>query len=304
MRYGSVCSGIEAATVAWHQLGLEPAWFAEVDPFCNAVLGHRWPGVANLGDITRNGFMEEAASHGKIDLLVGGTPCQSFSLVGRRDGFDDPRGLLSLRFLDIAAALSPEWVVWENVPGVLSSGGGRDFGAFLCRLAQLGYGWCYRVLDARHFGLAQTRRRVFVIGRSGGRCPWQVLADEELSGGDIEELGSDGVAHQARPKEVHGEPAHWAVSRAVAFRGRGEGNLKRLEIGGVVANALTANEGRGLVKPHVWHRGVIRRMTPREYERLQGFPIWRERTHLQVCQEDQGHVRVVVRWHQEPGCSA
>jgi DNA (cytosine-5)-methyltransferase 1 len=102
-----------------------------------------------------------------IDLLVGGTPCQSFSVAGLRKGLDDPRGNLMLTYLAIAARYSPKWLVWENVPGVLSSNGGRDFGTFLGALGQLGYGFAYRVLDAQYFGVAQRRRRVFVVGYLG-----------------------------------------------------------------------------------------------------------------------------------------
>ncbi len=167
MRYGSVCSGIEAATVAWHPLGWEPAWFAEIDPFPSAVLAHHWPTVPNLGDITAPDFTERAMGHGSIDILVGGTPCQSFSVAGLRAGLDDPRGNLARVFLGIADRLRPRWVVWENVPGVLSSNEGRDFGAFLGALGELGYGWAYRVLDAQYFGVAQRRRRVFVVGYLG-----------------------------------------------------------------------------------------------------------------------------------------
>src|SRR5690606_16597321 len=103
-----------------------------------------------------------------VDLLVGGTPCQSFSVAGLRGGMADPRGNLALVYLAIANQFRPRWLVWENVPGVLSSNGGRDFGAFLGALEQLGYGWAYRTLDAQYFGLAQRRRRVFVVGHLGG----------------------------------------------------------------------------------------------------------------------------------------
>ena len=173
VRVGSVCSGIEAATVAWAPLGWEFAWYAEVEPFCCALLEHYYPETPNLGDITKitEGTLKE---HEPIDLLVGGTPCQSFSVAGLRKGLDDPRGNLALRFLQIVGAARPEWLVWENVPGVLSSSEGRDFGAFLGALAKLGYGFAYRILDAQYFGLAQRRKRVFVVGHSGGL--WQRAA--------------------------------------------------------------------------------------------------------------------------------
>lgn len=169
MKYLSVCSGIEAASVAWHPLGWEPVGFSEIEPFPSAVLAHHYPHVPNFGDMTK--FQEWPLDAGAIDLLVGGTPCQSFSVAGLRQGLKDPRGNLMLTYLAIAARLRPRWVVWENVPGVLSSSGGRDFGSFLGGLRELGYQYAYRVLDAqwcRTHGhpraVPQRRRRVFVVG--------------------------------------------------------------------------------------------------------------------------------------------
>ena len=169
MRYLSVCSGIEAASVAWHPLGWEPVGFSEIEPFPSAVLAHHYPHVPNFGDMTK--FQEWPLDAGTVDLLVGGTPCQSFSVAGLRQGLKDPRGNLMLTYLAIAARLRPRWVVWENVPGVLSSNGGRDFGSFLGGLRELGYQYAYRVLDAqwvrtqRHpHAVPQRRRRVFVVG--------------------------------------------------------------------------------------------------------------------------------------------
>jgi DNA (cytosine-5)-methyltransferase 1 len=163
MRYLSVCSGIEAATVAWHDLGWQPVAFSEIEPFPSAVLAHHYPNVPNLGDMTK--FKEWDI--GTIDLLVGGTPCQSFSVAGLRKGLEDPRGNLALTYVGILDKFRPKWFVWENVPGVLSSGSGRDFGSFLGAVGQIGYGFAYRVLDAQYFGVAQRRRRVFVVGCLG-----------------------------------------------------------------------------------------------------------------------------------------
>ncbi|MEK9724885.1 MAG: DNA (cytosine-5-)-methyltransferase, partial [Rhodospirillaceae bacterium] len=162
MIYGSICSGIEAATVAWEPLGWKPAWFAEIERFPAAVLAHHHPDVPNLGDFTK---IDQSA--GPIDLLVGGTPCQSFSIAGKRLGLDDPRGNLTLEWLRLVQRLSPRWLVGENVPGVLSDDGGRTFGAILGTLAELGYGFAYRILDASHFGVPQRRRRVFLVGCLG-----------------------------------------------------------------------------------------------------------------------------------------
>ena len=172
MKYGSVCSGIEAASVAWHDLGWEPQWFSEIEQFPSEVLKYRFPHVPNLGDMTTIN-QNPIADERPIDLLVGGTPCQSFSVAGLRKGLADPRGNLMLTFLSIADKFRPKWVVWENVPGVLSSNGGKDFGTFLGALGELGYGFAYRVLDAQYFGVAQRRRRVFVVGYLGD---WRVAA--------------------------------------------------------------------------------------------------------------------------------
>ena len=176
VRYGSVCSGIEAATVAWHPLGWQAAWYSEIEPFPCAVLKHHYPHVPNYGDMTK---FEEWPNE-PIELLVGGTPCQSFSVAGLRKGLADPRGNLMLTYLAIAQRHRPRWLVWENVPGVLSSNGGRDFGTFLGALGELGYGFAYRVLDAQWFGVAQRRRRVFVVGYLGDwRRAAEVLFERE-----------------------------------------------------------------------------------------------------------------------------
>lgn len=187
MRYLSVCSGIEAATQAWHPLGWEPVAFSEIEPFPGAVLAHHYPTVPNWGDMTKFEEWPDAA----IDVLCGGTPCQDYSIAGKRAGMAGDRGQLTLKFVEIAARYKPRWIVWENVPGVLSSNGGRDFATFLCDLGACGYGWAYRVLDAQYvrtrrfpFAVPQRRRRVWVVGYLGDwRRAAAVLFDREsLSG--------------------------------------------------------------------------------------------------------------------------
>jgi DNA (cytosine-5)-methyltransferase 1 len=164
MKYLSVCSGIEAATVAWHPLGWRAVGYSEIEKFPSQVLAHHYPNVTNYGDMTK---FKEWSIDSTVDLLVGGTPCQSFSVAGLRKGLDDPRGNLMLTYLAIADKFKPKWLVWENVPGVLSSNEGKDFGVFLGALGELGYGFAYRILDAQYFGVAQRRRRVFVVGYLG-----------------------------------------------------------------------------------------------------------------------------------------
>ena len=170
MRYGSVCSGIEAASVAWEPLGFAPAWFSEIAPFPSKFLATRYPHVPNHGSLV--GLADRLAGDDRrIDLLVGGTPCQSFSIAGLRGGLADERGNLTLEFARLAAALRPQWLLWENVPGVLSSDGGRAFASLLRGLRHVGYGCAWRVLDAQFFGLAQRRDRVFLVGHLGTAAP-------------------------------------------------------------------------------------------------------------------------------------
>jgi DNA (cytosine-5)-methyltransferase 1 len=204
--YGSVCSGIEAATVAWKPLGWEPAYFAEIEKFPSAVLQYHYPEVPNLGDITKfKSWPDES-----IDLLVGGTPCQSFSVAGLRKGLDDPRGNLMLTYLAISKRYRPKWILWENVPGVLSSNGGRDFGTFLGGLAECGYGFAYRIFDAQYFGLAQRRRRVFVVGYLGDWRPAAAVLFER-----------DSLSWNPPPSRKAGQGVAADVAPSIGASGRG-----------------------------------------------------------------------------------
>jgi len=213
LRYASVCSGIEAPSAAWGPLGWEPIFFSEIEPFPSAVLQHHYPDVPNLGDMTK---IDGSKYAGKVDVLIGGTPCQSFSVAGKRRSLDDERGNLTLKFVELCDAIKPAFAIWENVPGVLST---RDnaFGCFLGALSghretvfpgpvpQMGKsskfwrwdrktrrhipkwphsGWvagpkrtiAWRVLDAQFFGLAQRRKRVFVMASPrNGADPREIL---------------------------------------------------------------------------------------------------------------------------------
>jgi DNA (cytosine-5)-methyltransferase 1 len=319
LKYLSVCSGIEAASVAWHPLGWQPVAFSEIEPFPSAVLAHHYPNVPNLGDMTK--FTEWPDE--PVDLLVGGTPCQSFSVAGLRKGLEDPRGNLMLTYLAIAQRYRPRWVVWENVPGVLSSNGGRDFGTFLGALGELGYGWAYRVLDAQWFGVAQRRRRVFVVGHLGD---WQRAAavlferesvrrdsppSREARQGVAGGVGGS-VANGSAGVTPHIFKVRGGVEREDGSRGStnigkqaGKGYLGSEERAFTlaaaqdqfvaqpvawsqeVADPLTANEGRTYTHEgsnNFRTRNVqavaqpaatamqVRRLTPVECERLQGFP--------------------------------
>lgn len=213
LQYGSVCSGIEAVSLAWQPLGWQPAWFSEIDPFPNAVLAHHYPEVPNLGDMTRIADQILAGAVIAPDILVGGTPCQAFSVAGPRGGLSDPRGALTLKYTELANAIDqtrqqqrqqPSVIVWENVPGVLSDKS-NAFGCLLgalagesCELQPAGTKWtnagcvsgpsrriAWRVLDAQHFGVAQRRKRVFLVasGRDGFD-PAAVLFEPDSLRGD------------------------------------------------------------------------------------------------------------------------
>ncbi|NMY23498.1 DNA cytosine methyltransferase [Pseudomonas sp. WS 5410] len=220
--YGSVCSGIEAATQGWHPLGMRAAWFAEIEPFPSAVLAHHYPDVPNYGDMTKLAALVLAGKIPAPDVLVGGTPCQAFSVAGMREGLTDPRGALTIKYVELADAVDyvragqrkpASVIVWENVPGVLSDKG-NAFGCFLgalagedCELQPPGKKWqdagcvygpkrtiAWRVLDAQYFGLAQRRRRVFVVASArDGFDPTEVLFERE------------GLRRDTAPRRVPGQ---------------------------------------------------------------------------------------------------
>ena len=336
MKFGSVCSGIEAASVAWESLGWQASWLAEIEPFPSAVLKHHWPEVTNIGDMTLLPSMIRNNQAAAPDVFVGGTPCQSFSIAGLRKGLSDDRGNLTLTFVEIANAIDdirrnngkPESIiVWENVPGVLSS---KDnaFGCFLAGLCgegnplqPTGARWsnagcvygperavAWRVLDAQFFGVAQRRRRVFVVASArAGFNPAEVLFE------------FDGLRRDSAPSREKRKDAA-ASTRSSAKIASGKGN--NLEQNKEVAKCLTAGVGQRydfetetfILEPIVLagntigrqaHNGgngngfdesgicytlttadvhgvtcypintmnvQVRRLTPTECERLQGFP--------------------------------
>lgn len=176
MRYVSIFSGVEAATLAWEPLGWEPLAFCEIDDFPSAVLAERWPNVPNLGDITQVDWKKEI--HGAVDLVVGGSPCQSFSIAGKREGLKGASGLM-FEYIRCVQELMPRWFLWENVKGALSCEGGAAFGQLLREMDALGYGLAWRVLDAQFFGVAQRRERLFLVGHLGDARACEVLFEPE-----------------------------------------------------------------------------------------------------------------------------
>lgn len=175
MKYISLFSGIEAATVAWHDLGWEPVAFCEIDEFPSAVLAHRFPNVPNLGDITKVDWSEYV---GSVDLIVGGSPCQSFSISGKREGLAGESGLM-FEYIRAVREIRPRYFIWENVPGAFSSEKGDAFRQLLSEMDECGYGLAWRVLDAQFFGVAQRRRRVFLVGSLGSQRAAEILFEPD-----------------------------------------------------------------------------------------------------------------------------
>ena len=282
MRYLSVCSGIEAASVAWESLGWTPVGFSEIEPFPCRVLQHHYPDVKNYGDMTK--YKEWDIDGDSVDLLVGGTPCQAFSVAGLRKGLEDPRGNLSLVFVGMVEHFKPEWVVWENVPGVLSSNGGRDFGSFIGALANIGYGFAWRCLDAQHFGVPQRRRRIFLVGHSSGdsRRAGEVLFEpESLSGNHkTSRTQGQGIADASITGTVSskwakgsGGPAGDECYNLVPVLYQNNQTDARLKEEPHTSQTVLARWGTGGGNtPIVRHTTRVRRLTVTEVERLQGFP--------------------------------
>ena len=256
MTYLSVCSGIEATSVAWTPLGFRPIGFSEIESFPCELLKQKYPNVKNYGDITQY----EKWNIGQFDILVGGTPCQSFSIAGKRGGTADERGALMYAYLGIVETYRPSWIIWENVPGVLSSNSGYDFTSFLAGLEKCGYGWAYRVLDAQYFGVPQRRRRVFVVGHSDNRTDLaaKVLFEPESLCGDI-----------AAGSETQKETTD-AIGKGVNYFRRG-GNFKyHKDKKAATLRSSAASDCFDLVLAK--EKRYIRRLTPLECERLQGCP--------------------------------
>ncbi|UXL11391.1 phage N-6-adenine-methyltransferase [Enterobacter cloacae] len=372
MKYGSVCSGIEAASKAWEPLSWKPAWFSEIEPFPSAVLAHHWPEVTNLGDMTKIADAVRADEVEAPDVLVGGTPCQAFSIAGLREGLSDDRGQLTLSYVELANAIDAKRrergeqeaiIVWENVLGVLSS---KDnaFGCFLAGLAgesselqPAGGKWTHagcvsgpqrvivwRVLDAQFFGVAQRRRRVFVVASARkGFDPAAVLFeldsvrrdsaprretqkavaaltargvgtcgadDNQAQAGHLIAFGGGNTAghidvatactahgirldfdtetfavHGTQDPDTNCELAHTLGRNngqenaivtepfTLAIRGRSEGSTVEVRNDGTANALLTPNGGRaGMGVGAIGWGMQVRRLTPIECERLQGFP--------------------------------
>lgn len=288
LTYGSICSGIEAVSVAWKGLGFVPVWFSEIEPFPCAVLKHHYPAVPNYGDMTTLPERILSSEVEAPDILVGGTPCQAFSVAGLRKSLSDERGNLTIVFVRILNAINtirrhyglPDAVaLWENVPGILST---RDnaFGCFLAAL--LGESkeivstrrrWtsagvvrtdereiAWRTLDAQYFGVPQRRKRVFLIAGNRNHCPAEILFERQGEDRDFK------TSREAR-------------ENTSAFTESSFGTYKESYIGGTIKRKGGTAQGgsetllvSSVDKMQARNFKTVRRLTPRECERLQGFP--------------------------------
>lgn len=278
IRYGTVCSGVEAVSQAWEDLNFVPQFFSEIEAFPSALLLRHWPHVPNLGN------MLEINGHdwrGQLDIFWGSTPCQAFSAAGKRNSLDDDRGKLTLKFCELADEIDAPVTCWENVKGAFSAKG-NAFGCLLGALAgedeplvPTGSRWthagyvlgpkrniAWRLFDAQYSGVPQRRERVFVVAcPRGGADPREILFEQ-------------GPSIQAPPeREVISDPTTSLSRRAYALAFRGRENGEEAEIGAEVSNCLLASQG-GSDKPFVVIDGPspeARQLTPLECERLMGF---------------------------------
>lgn len=306
LRYGSVCSGIEAVSVAWQGMGFEPAWFSEIEPFPCAVLAHHYPNIPNHGDMTT---LPKRILSGEIeapDILVGGTPCQAFSVAGSRKSLEDERGNLTLVFVRILDAINiirrklgkPDAILlWENVPGVLST---RDnaFGCFLAallgesqELVHTGGRWtgagivrsdeceiAWRILDAQYFGVPQRRRRVFLVAGNRDRRAAQILFEQPGESRNPEQGGKKEKESATFIESSFGTYRKSDVGGTVKRTGgalSGGSETLIVNIGGTLS---TGFGGHGVDSDQICNGNCVinfpnvRKLTPIECERLQGFP--------------------------------
>lgn len=297
MRYLSLFSGIEAASVAWAPLGWEPVAFSENDAFPSAVLGTHYPDVPNLGDIRTIGWKENGYDRKDIGIIVGGSPCQSFSTAGKRAGLQGASGLM-LEYIRAVQEVRPRWLIWENVPGALSTEHGKAFGQLLRELDGFGYDLAWRILDAQFFRVAQRRRRLFLVGHLGGGSAGEVLFEPEGMQGDPQSREEARKTIAARSgKDIDGPgcflPNNGSKAAGLGYRRGLSPTLKVDHNPAILDTASTSfytfagqnSSGAGLSLDRfaapsltctkvssVMSGGVVRNLTPLECERLQGFP--------------------------------
>lgn len=289
MRYISLFSGIETASCAWQNLDMEPVAFCENDSYPASVLAYHYPDVPNLKDITK---IDWSNYHGKADIVVGGSPCQSFSIAGKREGLHGASGLM-YEYIRAVQEIRPRWLLWENVPGALSSSRGEDFRCLLGALDALGYGLAWRVLDSRFFGVPQRRRRVYLVGHLGDRRAAEVLFERESLRGDtapVRQSWQDATGTNDTSTQI-ADTYTLKVRQGTGNGGKGAlvhkdmlstlnasykpvlfcraGNHAKAGCHKDIAPTLSAHAAK---EPPLISLMPPRHLTPLECERLQGFP--------------------------------
>ena len=278
MTHGSLFTGIGGFDLAADRVGIETLWQCDFDPKCRETLAAHWPNIERIHDVRKIGPATRP-----VDLVTGGFPCQDLSVAGRRAGLAGERSGLWHEYERILGLLKPRWVVVENVPGLLSSNRGRDFAVVLRGLVELGYGVCWRILDAQYFGLAQRRKRVFIVGSLGDFSCSEVLFEPESVSGYSAPGRKEGAEVAAvldcgaKGRGFRTEPGEHIVAHTLSCpisNARYDPNGEDYVISG-----LTTSLGH-----HGWSIGNedfsklrtdgvgVRRLTPTECERLQGFP--------------------------------
>ena len=305
MKVGSLFAGVGGFDIAAERAGMEVVWQSEVDAAASRVLEHHWPGL-NRGDI--HGITDTAG----VDVLCGGFPCQDYSVAGNRSGLAGDRGALWWEYHRLIREGRPTWVVAENVPGLLSSRGGADFGTIIDSLVELGYGVVWGVLDAQYFGVAQRRRRVFIIGHAGGEPRPEILALSEglfghpapsretgkgtaggVAGSPV--VGIPDPAYGLTARNAQDRPESGAATLVVGSHGSGDitgslttaftkqrlGEYVDIDVASTVAQrdykdatdlVAIQNTTIGRSEHAYVTQPQVRRLTPLECERLQGFP--------------------------------
>lgn len=264
MKFLSLFSGIDSASIAWRDLGYTCVGFSEIEPFACSVLKQRYPRVKNFGNISNisnEDLFNLKSRYGKIDIVIGGSPCQSFSYAGQRLGVKDERGKLMFEYARVIEQVRPTWIVWENVTGVLTSNNGTDFGCLLRILAELGYSLAWRTLNAKFYGIPQQRRRVFLVGHIGKSTnPYKVLFNEKSVTRNSEKIKKS--KKENTKNLIHGIRQKIKIYRENDFPSYCESNFfATLRVGSNDSNLILEKD-----------TNKVRRLTPEECERLQGFP--------------------------------
>ena len=287
IKAASLFTGIGAPEYATREMPYEWLWGAEIDKNSNTIMRHNFPAHINLGDVNEKDFIERTRECGRPEIIVFGSPCQSFSVAGARGGLADPRGNLTLRALSIIDELQPKWFLWENVPGVLSNG----FDTIINKISKCGYNGAWRVFDAQFFGVPQRRRRLFFLGHRGaGRKAAEILFNVRCPRRDSEARREEGQDSTRVIYEYHGQDSRVKETKNITptltrKMGTGGGNVPIIyersqnqvireveKVGALLTQGKTDKGGAAMIYECHGQNETLRWLTPDEGESCQGFP--------------------------------